>query len=47
MNKFITTKINAPQAEKHQKKTLIHEFEENKKFMERFVVDCVLSVMEG
>lgn len=47
MNKFITTINNAPQAEKHQKKTLIQEFEENKKFMEQFVVDCVLSIMEG
>ena len=49
MNKFTTqSNTNAPQAEERQKvKSFYQEFEENKKYMEQFVVDCVISVMEG
>jgi ribosomal protein S17E len=47
MNRF-TIKNIAPQAEKYEKvKNLYQEFEENKKYMERFFADCIISVMEG
>ena len=47
MNRY-TTKKNAPQAMESQNvRSFYQEFEENKKYMELFVVDCVLSVMEG
>ena len=49
MNKFTTqSNSNAPQAEEYQKvKSFYQEFEESKKYMEQFVADCVISVMEG
>ncbi|MHA1112463.1 MAG: hypothetical protein ACTSRE_15310 [Promethearchaeota archaeon] len=49
MNTFTTqSNNNAPQAEERQKvKSFYQEFEESKKYLEQFVVDCVLSVMEG
>lgn len=47
MNRF-TTKKNAPQAKNSQTmNSFYQEFEESKKYLEQFVVDCVISVMEG
>jgi hypothetical protein len=48
MNRFTTSKNSAPQQDYNQQmKTYYQEFEENKKYMERFVADCVICVMEG
>jgi hypothetical protein len=47
MNRFITNN-NAPQAYEYQNVKSYHqEFEENKRYMEQFIVDCVISTMEG
>jgi len=49
MNTFTTqSNYNAPQAKNFQTvKPFYQEFEENKDYLEKFIVECVLSVMEG
>jgi hypothetical protein len=45
MNRFIPKK-NAPQAYDSQNVKSFHqEFQENKQFMQQFIVDCVISIM--
>ena len=48
MNTFTSSKKSTPQEDFYQQmKSFYQEFEASKKYMERFVADCVIAVMEG